>query len=82
MANEGNVQLFPRSDEYRKNLEKVKWDDPPKVERPKEEKPKRTSENFFEATPEDIAELKAKIAQRHDYAERVRERWHKDKGGA
>lgn len=77
MANEGNIQLFPRSNIYRNNFEGVKWNDNSRVEKAKEKEFTGTSEDFFRASDEDIERLKDAIGRRCDYAERVRENWGK-----
>jgi len=80
MANEGNIQLFPRSNIYRDNFEGVKWNDSSRVEKAKEKKFTGASEDFFKASDEDIEKLKDAIGRRCNYVERVRESWNKTSG--
>ena len=73
MSNEGNVQLFPRSDKYRENIERIKWDDSPRVEGKKKKKFTGASESIFQASEEDIKKLKEEVKKRTGYGERFRE---------
>lgn len=66
MRNDMSVKVIPITKEYRDGYDNMNWN-------LENTRPTRTSEDFFKASPEDIAELKQRIQARWDYNKRVQE---------